>query len=127
MKTCIDLFSHYNGDGVRAKMEIQCIPHGVRRVFLLEINMGDLAQRMNTGIGTTCNMRPYGLAAKSQDCLFKAFLDRSSIGLVLPTMKRCTVIFDDEFVTGHSRLRPEDRRAGFRAASPDLAGMHRHP
>ena len=83
----------------------------VRRHRALEIEMGDLAQGMDTRIGTTGALDRDAFAAHGEDRLFEKGLDRGAVGLALPADEWAAIVFDDELVARH-RISPVWRAAG---------------
>ena len=68
--------------------------------------MGDLAQRMDAGIGAAGAMDRHGLAAKLRDRGFERLLHRQPLRLALPADEPGAVIFDRQLVAGHGNKVP---------------------
>ena len=68
--------------------------------------MGDLAQRMDAGIGAAGAMDRHGLAAKLRDRGFDRLLHRQPLRLALPADEPGAVIFDRQLVAGHGNKVP---------------------
>lgn len=63
--------------------------------------MGDLAERMNAGVGTARPLNESPFAGHRMECRGDRRLDRWTVVLDLPADKRCSVIFDCDGVAGH--------------------------
>jgi len=69
---------------------------------LLEVDVGDLAQRMHAGVGASRAMDGRALAGHGEKRAFKRLLDRKAVLLPLPADERRAVIFEDELKARHS-------------------------
>ena len=89
--------------------------HRVQRVadlvvgpILDEVEMGDLTERMDAGIGAARAARDDLLAGERSDSFGEATLHRGAILLHLPADERRAVIFEGELVAGHGASLVED-------------------
>src|ERR1700744_5065710 len=82
-------------------MEVDGIAHIVDAPVLTEIDMCDLTERMDAGIGAPGAGDDDALAGKGLDGIGENPLDGCATVLRLPTDERRAVIFNGEFVTGH--------------------------
>src|SRR5208282_3238370 len=77
---------------------------GVR--FSRQIQMRDLRQRMDPGIGAAGAMHGDALAAEALGGGFQDFLHRKPVSLALPADQAGAVIFERQLVAGHGRIVP---------------------
>ena len=82
-------------------MGIDRIAHRVRLPILVEIDMRDLAQRMDAGIGPAGALHEHDLAAELRHRAFERALHGRAVLLDLPADERPAVIFDGELVARH--------------------------
>ena len=61
------------------------------------VKVGDLAEGVDSGVGTTTAMKAKGFLGNFGEGLFNVFLDRFGIGLDLPAAKAGSVVGDGEF------------------------------
>jgi hypothetical protein len=63
--------------------------------------MDHLMRRVNARIGTPCRNDASCFATKSRDGAFYGLLHTGAILLMLPTVKACAIIFNNEFKARH--------------------------
>src|SRR5690606_1511626 len=92
---------------VRAHMGVDGVAQRVGSDGTFEIDMRDLTQRMDAGIGAAGGMNLQRGAAKTFDAGFDDMLHGEAVRLRLPADERRAVIFDGELVARHqARLSP---------------------
>lgn len=84
---------------VRWKMAIERAGEGIGIKFLRCGKMGDLCQRVNPCIGTPGSINMMMLSPARCNRLLKEELNGGEVSLPLPTLVRCAVISDGEFVS----------------------------
>ena len=101
----IEIVRHLLGrddrDRLRPQMRVHGIAHGVGLPVLVEIDVGDLAERMHARIGAARSLHVDHLAAELRHRLLERGLHGRSVVLDLPADERPAVIFDGELVAGH--------------------------
>ena len=96
-----------HGDGPGFQMVVQRLADAERFGVARDVEMDDLRQRMDAGIGPAGGEGDDLLAAEFLDCFFQALLDRQAVVLALPADERPAVILQRELETpGHDRTVP---------------------
>ena len=90
-----DALGREHRDRMRPQMRVERIAHGVGVPVLGEIDMRDLAERMDAGIGAARAADGDLLAGEAPDGRLERALDRRAVGLDLPADERRAVIFDE--------------------------------
>ncbi len=106
MKTHVDGFRPQNGHRVGLHMEIECVAHRLAIGGFVEVDMGDLAERMHAGIGAASDVGDHPLAAEAEDGALEHFLDGEPVALTLPANEAAPVILDHELVARHPSTVP---------------------
>ena len=83
-----------------------------------KIDVRNLTQRMNTGIGAPGALDHHRLAGERRDRLLHRLLNGEAVLLPLPADERLAVIFDGELVARH---RQASRTSGVRQAAQEFA------
>lgn len=65
------------------------------------IEMHDLSECMDTGVGTSGAIDTHGLPGHAGECQFQHILYGQAVWLRLPAMKSGTVVFDAKCDAGH--------------------------
>ena len=102
MEALVHFLRAQDRDRVRAHMIVQRVGHLVGRPGDLKVDMGDLAKRVNPGIGAPGGMRGDRRIVEHGGGLLQHLLHRGRIGLALPALERAAVILDIETVTRHA-------------------------
>ena len=84
-------------------MKVHRLLHAEGIPIALQIEMRDLAQRMNSGIRSPGALDDDTLAAKAQDRLLQQALNRKALRLRLPADEGRSVIFDGDAIARHGR------------------------
>ena len=82
-------------------MGVERVAHGIGRPVAGEIDMGDLAERMDAGIGAPGALDRDRLAGEGGDRLLDRLLHRAAVLLALPADIGAAVIFDGQLVARH--------------------------
>ena len=98
---------------MRAQTGVERVAQDIGAPDLCKIRVGDLALRVNAGVGAPRAADRDGLAAERMKRGLDCFLHGEAIGLALPADERRAVIFDDELIAGHRRF---SAAAAFRRA-----------
>ena len=106
-------------------MCVEGVAHGVVVPILAEIDMGDLAERVNAGVGASGARDDRGLAGECVNGVGDHALDGELVVLRLPADEGGAVIFDGEFVAGHRSAK--DKAARDRRSAQEFLGAHRLP
>ncbi len=77
------------------------IAHGVGVPFLRQVDMGNLPERMHTGIGASRAVDADALAGERRDRIGQHALHRPVRGLDLPADEGRPVVFDGELIARH--------------------------
>ena len=91
-------------DRRRAEMGVDGVAHRVGGPVAAEVEMGDLAEGVDAGVGAPGALDHHRLAGEGADRLFEGLLHRRAIGLALPADERAAVILDGQLVAWHRRL-----------------------
>src|SRR3546814_18510407 len=102
-------------------MEVDCVAHGVRLGRLLEIEMRDLPERMDAGIGASGALYRDPFAGEGEYCLLDRLLHGRAVRLALPADEGAAVVFDDDLPTRHGRTVPAGRSRPRRNAAASIA------
>ncbi|GBF28060.1 hypothetical protein MnTg02_03122 [bacterium MnTg02] len=97
----IHLLAEQNRNWIRTEMGVKGVAYNVRFPVFLQIDMGHLTERMNTGIRTARAARRIRRTGKLFDGFRDPGLHRGTVRLDLPADKGRAVIFDGELVAGH--------------------------
>ena len=94
-------------DGPGFQMVVQRLSDAERFGVARDVEVDDLRQRMDAGIGPAGREGDDLLAAEFLDCFFQALLDRQAVVLALPADERTAVVFQGELeASGHDRTVP---------------------
>jgi hypothetical protein len=96
-----DRLRRENGDGFLPQMGIDGAADGIGRPVAREVDVGDLAQRMDARIGAPGALDRGRLAAEGGDRLLDRLLHRAAVLLALPADIGTAVIFDGQLVARH--------------------------
>ena len=80
--------------------------------------MGDLAERVDAGIGAAGALDHDGLAGEGGDRLLDRLLHGAAVLLALPADEGAAVIFDGELVAGHAADAGRAARGGRAGTRP---------
>src|ERR1041384_975676 len=86
---------------MRPQIRIECVAHRVGLALHGEVEMRDLAERMDPGIGAARALHHRLLAAEGLDRRHDDALHRQVLVLQLPADERRSVILDDDLVAWH--------------------------
>ncbi len=98
-----DGFGREDGDGLAPQMGVEGVAHRVGRPVADKVDMGDLTEGMDAGVGAPGALDHDRLAAKGGDRLFDRLLYGAAVLLTLPADIGAAVIFDGQLVAGHLR------------------------
>src|SRR5581483_5504904 len=96
-----DRFGPQHRDGVRLQVEVERVPHRLDRPLPREVDMRDLAEGMDAGIGTTGAVERDGLAGEGGGRRLQRALHGRLAVLPLPAGERRAVIFQRQLVARH--------------------------
>src|SRR5476649_2464498 len=83
-------------DRIGLEVIVERAAHGLDRPFAAKVEMRDLAQGMDAGIGTAGALRHGALAAEGEHRVFERGLHRGSGVLALPADEGTAIVFDGE-------------------------------
>ena len=90
-----------DGDRGGAEVEVERTGEALGQPGAGEVEMGDLAQRVDAGVGAAGGEDGDGLAGAGQDGGSIGALDGGRVALALPALERAAVIFEQQAVAGH--------------------------
>src|ERR1051325_9728612 len=105
-------------------MEIDRIAQRIGLGLPRQVDMGDLAQGMDAGIGAAGGGEAWPLRRKGEDRLLDRLLARRALGLALPADIAGAVVLDEKAKPGHlssvpgASLKPRRNSADPRAVLP---------
>ncbi len=82
-------------------MLVDCIPHGPRRGLSRNIDMRDLGQGMDAGIGAPSPLNARILATKGENRSLQGGLNGRTVWLPLPAHKRPAIVFNCQLPALH--------------------------
>ncbi len=82
-------------------MEVDGAGEALGQPGRVEIEMGDLAKRVNAGIRPAGGEDAYSLARAGEDGVLDRALDGRSVALALPALERSAIIFEQQALAGH--------------------------
>ena len=100
------MFNGENADPGCTQIMVQRTAENVAARLAGEIEMRNLGQSMDPGVGAPSAVDGHYLAAEIRHCGFESLLYRQSLGLALPTDQTGAVILDRQLVTGHGSRVP---------------------
>ena len=86
---------------MRPQMRVERVADGVGLALAGQIEMRDLAERVDAGVGAAGALHHDLLAGERLDRRHDRALHRRRIVLVLPAGERRAVVFDEDFVARH--------------------------
>ena len=87
-----------DGDGVRAEMGVERVAHLSGGERLQEIDVRDLPESVDAGVGAPRAGDDGGLAVERERGFFQRLLHGAGVVLPLPAGVPCAVVFDGELV-----------------------------
>ncbi len=102
VETGLRRFGFDDRDGVRLKQRVEPLAEPERLPVALEVDMRDLAQRMDAGVGAPRAVGGRMLAGHGEKGALERLLDRKAVLLPLPADERRAVVFDGELKPRHS-------------------------
>ena len=88
-------------DRMRPQVRVDRVAHRVGGVFLRKVEMRNLAERVDAGVGAAGALHGGFLAAERLDRLGQRALHRRRVVLPLPAGERRAVVFDGDLVARH--------------------------
>ncbi len=101
MESLVRPIRREHGDRHGAQMVVESVAHRVGRRLPVEVEMGDLAERVDAGVGAPGAEHRRRLAREVPDRLLDRLLDRGAVLLALPADEGAAVVFEDEPVARH--------------------------
>lgn len=80
-------------------MIVQCLAHAKRVAVGREVEVDDLAERMDAGIGAAGGLCRHRLTREAEDRLFQRLLHAHPIGLALPAAEGGSVVFERQLIS----------------------------
>src|SRR5262245_23373763 len=102
------------------QIEIERVPDRSGLCGLLDIEVRDLGQGMNPGIGPASHMHTHVFTTEGSDGLFDRLLDGGSVLLPLPARETAALIFHRDFPAGHYSASPGFTEKPRRKAVPSM-------
>ena len=85
-------------------MKVESIAHLIARIFMVQIEMRDLANGVHTRIRTASAMHGHHRPGKPLDRFFHCLLDSITVALPLPADEIASIVFQGQLITGHLNL-----------------------
>ncbi len=100
----IDPSRRRHGDRMRAQMRVEGAGEPERGPVAREVDMRDLAGRVDAGVGAPGAGDEGGRRVDAGGGGLERALDARAVGLALPAAERTAVIFEAKGVAGHGRM-----------------------
>ena len=107
---------------MRAEVKVQRADEALGRPVAGEVEMGDLTECVDPGVGPAGGNDRHGLAGAGQDGGLDGGLDGGGVALALPALERPAVIFEQQAVARIGSAEPGAQ--GEREAALQLVGRH---
>ena len=128
IEACVEawrrIFGRQDGYRMGPQVRIQGVAHGVGAQGFLQVEMGDLAKRMDAGIRAACTDHQDRRAIEREGGILDSLLHRRRAFLALPSSEGGPIVFQRELISRHgypSRLGAPSKAAG-KTRRPDMGG-----